>query len=594
MHADEQCHSLSGGTLEAEHRRRGPPRRTYLWIVGTVLCVGFLLRFVALDKLPLPAHQDELSDIYDGYCIAMTGADRAGDPWPIIIRGMGPGDYHPGLYAYLAGVSTRLFGLSVWAGRLPAVLAGSLTLLLVFFAALETVGRRGALIALLFLVFSPVHILYSRQGHAGACLPPLFAALTVFLLLRSFKAIECGGKRGPFGWIFATGLAIGMSTNAYGALRLSGLLFAIVAAALVILQVGWTRGAWRRASGLAVVLGLAALIGAAPQIYAALGDSANFFVRASNVVPSVGNGIRWWGEKLAANFAANLDPHHLYFSFGEHRLLTVARLSLVSLPFLYVGLATALYRTVIRRHLPSALVLLAWVICLAPAVVSRPNPHPLRASGVWALYPILSAIGAVAVANACVWLWRLFRIARLSDRPRPTLSTGRLPTWCASILGVAIAIFGFINVARYIGRPELHGPDAQHHLHSLAAWLDRHDDGFDRVYVDVPALFPYLYLAFYSKMSPDQFRSTPREGTVTAHGWEKFRRFGKYYFTNRFDADRDWSNSDRKGRWLLLTAEGEVVEYGPTHLSSRFAEDGRSERAADMVLLPLPNPSDSQ
>ena len=159
---------------------------------------------------------------------------------------------------------------------------------------------------------------------------------------------------------------------------------------------------------------------------------------------------------------------------------------------------------------------------------------------------------------------------------------------------MAIAIFGFINVARYIGRPELHGPDAQHHLHSLAAWLDRHDDGFDRVYVDVPALFPYLYLAFYSKMSPDQFRSTPREGTVTAHGWEKFRRFGKYYFTNRFDADRDWSNSDRKGRWLLLTAEGEVAEYGPTHLSSRFAEDGRSERAADMVLLPLRNPSDSQ
>ncbi|MCH7995860.1 MAG: glycosyltransferase family 39 protein, partial [Planctomycetes bacterium] len=291
MHADEPCHSLSGGMLEAETHRRGR-RGTYLWIVGIVLCVGFLLRFVALDKLPLPAHQDELSDIYDGYCIAMTGADRAGDPWPIIIRGMGPGDYHPGLYAYLAGASTRLFGLSVWAGRLPAVMAGSLTLVLVFFAAIETVGRRGALIALLFLVFSPVHILYSRQAHAGACLPPFFAALTVFLLLRSLKAIGCDGKRRPIGWIFATGLAIGISTNAYGALRLSGLLFAITAAALVTLQVGWTRGAWRRASGLVAVLALAALIGAAPQIYAALGDSPNFFARASNVVPSAGNGMR--------------------------------------------------------------------------------------------------------------------------------------------------------------------------------------------------------------------------------------------------------------------------------------------------------------
>jgi len=274
--------------------------------------------------------------------------------------------------------------------------------------------------------------------------------------------------------------------------------------------------------------------------------------------------------------------------------LTVARLSLVSLPFLYVGLATALYRTIIRRHLPSALVLLAAVICLAPAVASRPNPHPLRASGVWALYPILSAIGAHTIAHAIGWFWRSFSVAGKSGRARPAPATERSAPWGAAILGVTIAIFGFYNVARYIGRPELHGPDAQHHLHSLAAWLDRHDDGFDRVYIDVPGLFPYLYFAFYSKMSPDEFRSAPREGTITAHGWEKFRRFGKYYFTNRFNADRDWSESDRNGHWLLLTAEGEVAEYGPTDPSSRFAEDRRSARAADTVFLPLPNPSGSQ
>ncbi|MCH8146801.1 MAG: glycosyltransferase family 39 protein [Planctomycetes bacterium] len=595
MHVTERCHSLNGSAAEAQHgAERRTAKRTYAAIVGIVLCVGVLLRFVALDQLPLPAHQDELSDIYDGYCIAMTGADRAGDPWPIIIRGMGPGDYHPGLYAYLAGLSTRLLGLSVWAGRLPAVLAGSLTLLLVFFAAIETVGRRGALIALLFLVFSPVHILYSRQAHAGACLPPFFAALTLFLLLRSFRAIECGGARSPFGWIFAAGLAIGTSTNAYGALRLSGVLFAIAAAALVTRQVGWRFGAWRRAVGLLTVLTLATLLGAAPQIYAALGDSANFFARAFTVVPSVGNGMRWWGERLMANFAANLDPRHLYFSFGEHRLLTVARLSLVSLPFLYVGLASALYRTVIRRHLPSALVLLTAVICLAPAVASRPNPHPLRASGVWAVYPILSAIGAVAVSSACVWLWRLRRIRARSDRPSLTMATERLSLLGASILGVAITIFGFINVVRYLGHTEWHGPDAQYHLHSLAAWLDRHDDGFDRVYVDVPGLFPYLYFAFYSEMSPDEFRSAPREGMVTAHGWEQYQRFGKFYFANRFDADRDWSASDRKGRWLFLAAEGEVVEYGPTEKSSRYAKDGRRAHAADVALLPRPHPTGSQ
>lgn len=138
----------------------------------------------------------------------------------------------------------------------------------------------------------------------------------------------------------------------------------------------------------------------------------------------------------------------------------------------------------------------------------------------------------------------------------------RMQTVGAIALAVCIAASGVWNVARYLDRPELHGPDAQFHLRSVATWLKENGAEYDRVYIDVPGLFPYLYLVVYTGMAPNEFRSAPREFTVTARGWEQYSRFGRYFFTTRLQADEDWVRSSRDERWLLLTAEGEIVRYG--------------------------------
>jgi len=152
--------------------QHGAAQHGYVWLVVSIIVVACALRFVALDRYPLPVHQDELSNIYDGYSIAQTGADRAGTRFPIIVRGMGPGDYRPAMYAYFAAATTGLFGFSTWAGRLPAALLGSLTVVLIFLAARSLFGKRGAVIALVLATFSPILIQYGRQAHEGACLPP--------------------------------------------------------------------------------------------------------------------------------------------------------------------------------------------------------------------------------------------------------------------------------------------------------------------------------------------------------------------------------------------------------------------------------------
>ena len=56
--------------------------------VMLILC-GAFLRLYQLDQYPLGVHQDELSNIYDGWSLATTGADRFGDMHPAVVRAFG-------------------------------------------------------------------------------------------------------------------------------------------------------------------------------------------------------------------------------------------------------------------------------------------------------------------------------------------------------------------------------------------------------------------------------------------------------------------------------------------------------------------------
>ncbi len=552
--------------------RDGSTTWAHRGLIVAIVVVGAFLRFAALDQYPLPLHQDELSDIYDGYSLATTGADRAGEAWPIIIRGMGPGDYHPGLYVYLAALSTGIGGFSVWSGRLPAAIAGVLTVILVFAVARRLLGPRGAVLALLLVVFSPIHVLYSRQAHTGGCLPPLFAVLIVYLLLKTLDALGSARRqvaqasslpawskplvrreKAPV-WIAAAGLAIGLSTSAYGALRLSGLLFAVFGATLLVSQVGVLRGKWRQTGGVLVLFAGCVGIGAAPQLYAMLSRPEHFFTRAVNVVPPLTNGLHWWFRKVIFNAGLNLDPRHLFFSFGEDSILSAARLSLASLPFLYFGMLVALVRTAWRRHLPTLLLLGATFICLMPAAVGRLNPHPMRASGVWALYPILAALGAVTFGTILSRGWAKLQGGAGTSSVRAA--------WAATAaVAVLIAAAGTFNVVRYLRQPDWHGDRAQNDLVAIGQWARDHGDQYDRIFVDAPGLFPYLYVTVFSGMSPAEFQNTPRDGTVTAFGWEKFSRFGRFCFATTDTAWEAWRASDQTESWVVLSPDAQPLEF---------------------------------
>lgn len=84
-------------------------------------------------------------------------------------------------YSLMAGLAARYFGTDAEFGyRLPAAIAGSLTVPVLFLLSLPLVGRRGALFAALLLCLSEWHILTSREARMYA---PFLLCFTAAALL---------------------------------------------------------------------------------------------------------------------------------------------------------------------------------------------------------------------------------------------------------------------------------------------------------------------------------------------------------------------------------------------------------------------------
>ena len=82
-----------------------------------------------LAKTPLL--WDEAALGYNAYSISQTLRDEYGQFMPLIFKSFG--DYKPGLYVYLAVPFVTIFGLNEISVRLPSIILGALSPILLFF-----------------------------------------------------------------------------------------------------------------------------------------------------------------------------------------------------------------------------------------------------------------------------------------------------------------------------------------------------------------------------------------------------------------------------------------------------------------------------
>lgn len=162
-------------------------------LVWLVLLVGGLLRLYRYDALSLWVDEG-----------LTVGFGRL--PWDTVLGLHGAYETHPPLYFVLAKAA-EVFAPELTAGRLVSVSAGTLTLPVLFLLGRKLIGQWGALISMLVLALSPLHIWYSQEARPYA--------LSVLVICASYLALAGFYESRDRRWavLYGVTVALALYTN---------------------------------------------------------------------------------------------------------------------------------------------------------------------------------------------------------------------------------------------------------------------------------------------------------------------------------------------------------------------------------------------
>ena len=141
-------------------------------LLGLIVLVAVLLRFSFFGVVPPALNWDEASLGYNAFSILKTGHDEWGRFMPLTFEAFG--DYKLPVYIYSAVPFVGILGLNEWAVRLPSMLAGVLSVLLIYWIILiESRNQTWAVTSALLLAVSPWATFLSRialEANLAFCL----------------------------------------------------------------------------------------------------------------------------------------------------------------------------------------------------------------------------------------------------------------------------------------------------------------------------------------------------------------------------------------------------------------------------------------
>ncbi len=360
-----------------------------LYYLLLVILLAFGLRLVHLNDLPLSLSLDEAVDGLDALQLFRLR-------WltPFLQNNFG----RETLFFYLQGLILQLGGISFFSLRFSSVLAGTLTIPLLYLVG-QRLGREHStlqgsnshlvgLLAATGLVVSYWHIYFSRVSLRAILLPPLLLGL-IWCFWQGWYPLRPQSRRARRVWLSTAGFLLGLSFYTYLAARLLPLLFII----FMVLEI--LRSTSARISRLmdGLVFGASATLTALPLLLYFQQNPQALNSRTQAISIFAGSNPL---ETLFSNFLALLRLHFL----GNTWLGHWPALDLVSALGLFLGLTICLYHV---KKPVSQFLLLWWVIGTAPILLSRQDWEAtttlLRGIMAWPALYLLSAIGLTALTK---------------------------------------------------------------------------------------------------------------------------------------------------------------------------------------------------
>src|SRR5208337_3538781 len=375
---------LAGITLERENLKMDGSKRKLI-LIGVLILATFL-RFYHLTTTPPGLFIDEAMDGNNAVEAHETGHFKVFYP---------EFNGREGLYVNMVALLFNILPSNEpWVIRLPAAVAGVLTVLGTYLLVAELFGDGPALLAAFLLATSFWHINFSRIGFR-AILAPLLLTWSLWLLIKAFKTASVA--KASWSYAVLAGIVYALGFYSYIAYRITPLLF--------LLFIPFFRkmpGFWKRV----VVFMAVAFLVAAPIGWYFVKNPGDFFGRIAQV--SVTNSSDRYGQ-----FALNMIKTFLMLILhGDHNwrhnvsgapelFRPVGILFLLGTLLCLWFLCDARRRTKTPWPLFGVLVLIGWLALAAlPAAATNEGiPHALRAILMLPPSIMLAALGGI-------WLFR--------------------------------------------------------------------------------------------------------------------------------------------------------------------------------------------
>lgn len=489
-------------------------------LFSLIILIACFLRIYNLSSVPPSASLDEATIGWNAYSILQTGHDEYGYKLPLLLRAYD--DYRPALYVYLVIPFIKLFGLNVFAVRMPSVLLSLSTIILSFFLAKNLfkdskIGKSIGFITAFLLAISPWNVYISRLGHeANAGL--FFAVLGIFLFVLSIK-----NKKSK--WLLPVSLvSFSLSLYTYQSEKIFIPLMFICLILIFLKELIKIK----KVFFLSIILGFIISI---PIIMASLSpqalirfkatsafDSNNFIYQQSSrqlivdkkkgdLLGQVLHNRRTITVSIfVSQYISHLNPRWIFLNSGNEPFKApgTGLLYLWEAPFILVGILSLIKNKFSNK---TKAIIFSWlgVAFVAPSITTD-APHAMRSFNLLPIPQILTGLG-------------ILELARLIKFKAFYLLLGTV---------VFIESFYFFNQYFY-DFPKKESKSFQYALSKAIPFILENKNGYKKiVFSNSDNLYQsYMFYLFYSKYDPKLYQ---RQGGTISGGYAEKHSFDNLFF----------------------------------------------------------------
>ena len=490
--------------------------KTALFII-ILLIVSSVLRLYAVGKVPPSPDWDEAALGWNAYSILHTGRDEYGKFLPVVMRSFD--DYKPALYSYLIIPFLLIFGLTLEAVRMPSIVFGIATIIVVYFLCEELFHRKNLSFLIAFLLaISPWHIQFSRiafESNVGLSLN-IFGA---YFFLK-------GLKKKPFLFLsllsFCAGVYVYQSEKVFSPLLLF-LLVGIYYKQIFSLSKKYLATLFL--FGFLLVLPMGLFLITNPHALARA-QGVSVFADTSNLAQTslrleqdhlhhdylgliLDNRRVYFVKEIVANYLSHFDIKWLFITgdVSRHHAPFMGLMYLWELPFLLSGIYYFLFSDYSKKT--KILIFGWWLLAPLPAAVTTGVPHAVRTLNFLPTWQLFTAFGIIGI----------FGLLRNKKKVRFGLT----------MLFFIIVIFNFFYYLDqyFVQQNYYNSRDWQYGYKSAVAYLATIPARHIVVSNQPPLDQSYMFFLFYLKYNPALYQSETKH---VSGGFREDHEYGKYAF----------------------------------------------------------------